>query len=107
MYELINTNVVNANDSFRGDFIKQWVEFHIKDVHSKYHEAAEIIYNKYWNNDTTFPPKENVFYWVLTSRFPDLPLTHSTAKMSRDIVKSPKPNIFNRYESYNTQSLRG
>lgn len=57
-------SIVNAYDSIKGSDIKEWCETHKDNVGHEFAYHANNIYINYWQNENSFKPNPNAYYFV-------------------------------------------
>lgn len=86
---------VDNDQSYTGDFIKQWSLFNKDRKSSMFYAVANIIWDKYFGEERQydFPPGRNTYYHVermsleMAAEVDDV---YKTVWLERDTVRSPR-----------------
>lgn len=78
--------IVNTEESYLGDYIKEWCEYH-KKHETEYRLYAEEIIWEYFRNDIEFKPNLKKYYYVYRKSNKN---GFMEVHLKRDLIKSPK-----------------
>jgi hypothetical protein len=84
-YEMYDIDIINTEESYTAEFIKNWCNYQIKNE-GEFDFYANEIYISYFDKNVEYKPNPKVYYYIWS----DSRNFRHFVSLHRDLNKSPK-----------------